>query len=388
MRCLPSVAVLLLAWGSSPAVADEDVATLLKSLQTGLEPGGNLRAAREAWDRLIDRGPAGVPHILEAMDTPSTVLANWLRTAFDRIVEAELKTGGKRLDADGLLAFVRDAKRQGRARRLALEVVDRLRPGISDRLIPGWLGDPEFGADAVDVLIKDADALQKSGAKEPATAVFRKAFEASRDLQQVKTIAGRLRNAGVTVSVAEHIGFLGEWYIIGPLDAGGMKGFTTVYSPEKHIDLADELPGKDGKVRWKRYQFREPAPAALAGAGPLINLVEVLGDAGDAVAYAYTAFRTPAARVVEFRGAADDNFSVWVNGERVFGFEEYQNGVRFDRHRFRVKLTAGVNTVLVKVCQAPQGPGNPAANWEFLLRAVDDQGKGITWPSALPEKKD
>src|SRR6202030_3401169 len=92
-------------------------------------------AARKAWDKLVRQGPKALPAILEAMDTPDTVVANWLRTAFDRIVEDDRKTGSKGIDADKLLAFVKDAKRQGRARRLALEVVDRLRPGTSDKLI-------------------------------------------------------------------------------------------------------------------------------------------------------------------------------------------------------------------------------------------------------------
>jgi len=68
---------------------------------------------------------------------------------------------------------------------------------------------------------------------------------------------------------------------------------------------------------------------------------DALGDADDAVAFAYTEFTVEKAGEVEFRGAADDNFTVWVNGKRVFGFEEYRNGVRLDRTRFRVHLKAG-----------------------------------------------
>src|SRR5262249_16813994 len=147
--------------------------------------------------------------------------------------------------------------------------------------------------------------------------ILRKAFDASRDLQQAKAAAGELRTLGVTVSVAEHLGFLGDWYVVGPFDAGNMKGFKTVYPPEKQIELTAEWDGKAGKVRWKHFQSREPVPATLPPAGPLINLREPLGDAEDAVAYAYTAFRVPAETTVEFRGAADDNLTVWVNGERV-----------------------------------------------------------------------
>jgi hypothetical protein len=112
----------------------------------------------------------------------------------------------------------------------------------------------------------------------------------------------------------------------------------------------------------------------------LVNLREALGDADDAVAFAYTEFTLARARPAEFRGAADDNFTVWVNGKKEFGFEEYRNGVRLDRHRFRVKLRAGKNTVLVKICQYP---ANSEPNWEFLLRVVDDTGKGIGYRTAL-----
>jgi len=384
---LLTVVVALLALGSSSALADEEVAGLLKSLKAAVAPGGSSQAARAAWDQLSRRGPAALPQILDALDTPDTALANWLRTAFDRLVEAELKNGGKKIDAEALLAFVRDVKHRGRTRRLALEVVDRLRPGSSDRLIPGWLDDPEFSHDAIAFLEKEADAQEKNGARDRAEDTLRKAFAATRDLQQAKSTAGRLRSLGVTVRIAEHLGFLGEWYVIGPFDAKGMKGFKTVYPPEKQVDLSAELDGKAGKVRWKRFQYREPAPAALPPAGPLINLREPLGDADDAVAYGYTAFRSPDQRVVEFRGSADDNLTVWVNGERVFGFEEFRNGVRFDRHRFSVKLKAGLNIVLVKVCQAPLDSNNPDSNWEFLLRMVDGTGKAVVLPNALPAEK-
>ena len=70
-----------------------------------------------------------------------------------------------------------------------------------------------------------------------------------------------------------------------------------------------------------------------------------------------------------------------------FGFEEYRNGVRFDRHRVKVRLKAGVNTVLVKVCQAPLDPSNREPNLEFLLRVCDASGKGVMFKSALPNEK-
>ena len=253
-----------------------------------------------------------------------------------------------------------------------MAAVERIRPGTSAKLIPHWMEDPEFRYEAVDFALNQADGLAKMGQQESATSLYRRAFALTRDMDQAKTLSGRLQAMSVTVSIAKHFGFLTDWYVIGPFNAEGTKGFKTSYPPEHRVDLAAELTGKEGKLSWKRFRVKESTT------GPpqrvvLVNLLEPLGPAEDAVAFAYTAFKVTEPGEVEFRGAADDNFIVWVNGERVFGFEEYRNGVRLDRHRFRVTLRSGVNTVLVKICQAPLDPTNPEPNWEFLLRTGRSQ---------------
>jgi hypothetical protein len=316
------------------------------------------------------------------MDTPDTAAANWLRSAFDRVVD-EANRNGKALPTDALLRFARDEKHQGRARRLALEVVEDMRPGTRTALLRGRINDPEFRYDAIEQALAELDR-DKEAPADKRTAALRELFAATRDLTQSRGVAAKLKALGVVVSVADHFGFLRDWYVIGPFDARGMKGFKSTYPPEEKVDLAAAYDGKGTKVAWKRYQ----PPETPAGTYPaLINLREPLGDAEDAVAYAYTAFTVGEAREVEFRGGADDNLTVWVNGARAFGFEEYRNGVRLDRHRFRARLKAGVNTVLVKVCQAPLDPPvHTEPNWEFLLRICDTTGKGLVFKGALAEK--
>jgi hypothetical protein len=366
---------ILLACALSAAV-DDDVAQLLKKLREVRPEGGGSAQARAAWDRLADRGPGVLPALLEAMDTPDTVAANWLRTTFDRIAD---RAGGRGIDADALLSFVRDPKRQGRARRLALDLVETLRPGTRTGLLRGWTEDPEFRYDAISQALAELDN-DKNASADSRVAALRRLFAATRDLEQSRSSASRLRGLGVPVSVADHFGFLRDWYVIGPFDAHGMKGFQSSYPPEATQDLTASYEGKGKRVAWKRYRSAE----AIGGAHvALVNLREPLGDADDAVGYAYTALHADQDREVECRGAADDNFTVWVNGTRVFGFEEYQNGVRLDRHRFRAQLRKGRNEVFVKVCQAP---ANPEPNWEFFLRICTGDGKGLLFPDALPEK--
>jgi hypothetical protein len=354
----------------------EDIRTLIKQ-------GRGTAAGRAAWDKVVKSGPEILPAILAAMDTPDTVAANWLRTAFDHIVDRERKAG--KLDVEALLAFAKDAKRFGRARRLALELVEELRPGTQDKLLFGWLEDPEFRFEAVALVLTEARKLAKRGLKKMALDMFRRAFDSSRDMMQARAAAVGLGELGVTVSVAQHMGFFTDWYIIGPFDGGGQKGVKNIYPPEKQVDLKATLDGQNGKLRWKRLQVKETAPTSGNRHQVLVDLrtKEALGDADDAVAFAYTEFTMSKAGPVEFRGAADDNFTVYVNGKREFGFEEWRNGVRHDRHRFKVNLKEGVNTVLVKICQS-EAP-NPEPNWEFFLRVVDESGKGLAFTSTLPK---
>lgn len=382
MPCCTCYLALLFTAVALPAAANDSVADLLKQIRAvGPEGAGSIEA-RAAWDRLVARGPAVLLPLLEAMDTPDTVAANWLRTAFDRIVFEEVGKGGTGIDADALLRFARSQKRQGRARRLALDVVEGLHPGTRADLIRGWTDDPEFRHDAIEQALADLDR-DKEASADKQVAALRQLFAATRDLPQARAVAAKLKGLGAAVSVADHFGFLRNWYVIGPFDTRGMKGFKAAYPPEEKVDLAASYAGKGKKVGWKRYCSPE------ATNGPhvaLVNLREPLGDSEDAVAYAYTAFEADAACEVECRGAADDNLTVWVNGARAFGFEEYRNGVRLDRHRFRVRLKKGVNAVLVKVCQAPADPAHPEPNWEFLLRICDADGKGLSFKGTLPDK--
>src|SRR5262245_33331973 len=161
-RLINIFSLLLLSAGL--ARSDEPTAALFKDIDAVAKSKTTASPqARVAWDKLVAAGPAVLPRLLETMNTPDTVVANWLRTAFERIVDNEQKKGGKGIDVDALLVFVKDAKKQGRARRLALETVDQLRPGTSEKLIAGWLDDPEFRYEAVAAAIKDADAEAKDG---------------------------------------------------------------------------------------------------------------------------------------------------------------------------------------------------------------------------------
>ena len=353
-----------------------------KDIDLIVKQGRGSAEGRAAWDRLSQANPDALPAILQGMNTKDTAAVNWLRTAFDQIAEREMKTGGKSIDTKKLLAFVKNPANEGRPRRLALDLLERLQPGTADAVYRAGLDDPEFRYDAVALVLDQAQRAAKAGNAASAVKLYRQAFDKSRDMLQARAAALGLKDGGIEVSVAEHMGFLRDWHLIGPFDGKAQKGFHLEYPPEKKIDLAEELDGQKGKVRWKRFQVKETPPTSKDRHQALVNLADknALGNADDAVAFAYTEIHVATPLKAEMRGAADDNLTVWVNGVKVFAFEEWRNGVRHDRHRFPVELKAGKNTVLVKICQS--AAPNPEPNWEFFLRVVDATGKGIAMKAA------
>ncbi len=160
--------------------------------------------------------------------------------------------------------------------------------------------------------------------------------------------------------VIKSTGFITEhqWLILGPFDNNGGIGYTTSYIPENttEIDLKATYKGLNGKVSWKKCD------------DDLLNGYVSLGeDINWGVAYAYATVSSPDERDVQFKYDGDDQSKVWVNGKQVYTNNSAQAAV-MDNNTIPVKLNAGKNTILVKVCEQ-------TGFWGFYLRITDKDGK-------------
>ena len=99
-------------------------------------------------------------------------------------------------------------------------------------------------------------------------------------------------------------------------------------------------------------------------------------------------------RDAEIRLGCKNAWKIWLNGDLVFGRDEYHRGKEIDQYRLPVKLRKGPNAILVKCCQNEQTE-TWTVEWEFQLRICDSTGTAIldpnrpaTPPAALgtPEK--
>jgi acetyl esterase/lipase len=355
----------------------EEVVQLLAAIARTGPQGTGSEAARVASEKLSQCGVEILPQLFETLDTSNPVAANWCRAIYEDVVARESQRADVKWPTPFLKDYVRGAARAGRARRLALSLLDRIEPGFRPGLVPTLLDDPEFRRDAIDVVLAAGDKAQKANDVATAKIEFRKAFQSARDSAQVTKAAAKLQSLGEPADVVAHFGLIEDWWIVGPFDAPEKTGFATVFEPEKSIDLKAKYRGQSGEITWKRTK----AGDSLAQ----LNLNSDLGATREAVGYTFTEIDVPAETPAEVRCGADDNCSVWLNGRKVFGRDQWLNGTRFDRFVTPITLAAGRNTLLVKVCQGPQhkDPEVPN-NWSLQLRLCDANGKGIAFRSALP----
>lgn len=370
MASLAIVACVAMNAAGATLSADE-IDNLIAAIDQAGPNGAGAAAARQASERLAEQDPQALPRLLAAVSPENPIAANYLRGAYEAIVARELAAPQPGFPVQELQAFVRDAAGEGRARRLALALLDRLDPAFSSELLPTLLDDPEFRGDAVALALSSAASARAAGDEEAARAAYRRAFEHARDAGQVTEAAIRLRELGEEADVTAHLGFVRKWQLIGPFDAPGTSGFATRFPPEDEVDLAAEYAGQNGAtILWQPHETPDEMGT--------VNLIQAIGPVAEAVAYGYAVLRSPARREVEIRCGADDNISVWLNGEQVLAREQWLNGTRLDRFIVPVTLEEGDNRLLVKICQGPQHK-DPAVgnNWTMQLRICDETGVGV-----------
>jgi hypothetical protein len=369
-------------------VASEQPNEALARLKSVSREGAGNEAAARAWKQVVAAGPAVLPDVLRAMDEADAVVANWLRTAGDTVVERAL-AAGKLLPAESLEQFVRQTQHNAAARRLAYEWLCRIDTRTPDRLLPGMLQDPspELRRDAVAAVLKQARGGLDKGDKDTARAAYRRALSGACDKDQVDTITKELEKLGVKIDVAAHFGFVRQWRIAAPFDNRKEAGFNVVYAPEeslnptKSLDPRAVFKGKDDKeVRWIAVTTVDPYGA--------VNLNKELGKQQGVVAYALAVIESPKERPVQIRTGSLNAIKIFLNGKEVFRNEEYHHGIDMDQYIANATLKAGRNELLLKVCQNEQKE-EWAQEWGFQLRLCDGVGAAVpfTHVSAKTSKK-
>ena len=346
-----------------------DVESLLETLRAVGPMGQGNREAARAWEELVKTNARELPTLLAGLDDAGPLGANWIRTAVDAIAERELHRGG-RLPLDRLEQFVKQTDHDPRARRLAYEWLSRVDRSAEDRLIDEMLDDPsvEFRRDAVARLIQNAERALETDGSSKAAAVYGRALDAARDPDQIKLLAGRLRELKQEVDLARHFGFVVRWNVIGPFDNTQEKGFDTVYPPERQFDVDAAYSGKHAEVKWNGHVTKDEYGK--------VDLNKILAAQKEVVGYAAAEFVSSGRQEVQFRATSYNAVKVWLNGETIAEHNIYHAGSQLDQYAAPAVLRPGRNLILIKVCQNAQTQ-DWAEPWWFQLRVCDATGGAI-----------
>lgn len=366
--------ILLSAVGLSTSgysAIDEAITTILSVSNEGQ---GNAEAGA-AWEELANAGVEQIPTILAEMEGANPLAANYLRSAVDTIVARETKAD-QSLPMAALGDLLLDPRQSPQARNFAFELIERTNPDTAAMLVPGMLNDPsvELRRRAVQRLIDQAKEVEGNDS----ILIYRQALSGARDADQVQAIAKALREKGQEVDLPLHFGFLMHWNIIGPFDNTERAGFDTAYPPETEIDLSAAYQGKEGEVSWQPYVTTNETGK--------LDFNKPYGLLKDVVAYAYTEFNASEAQSVELRLGGKNAWKVWLNGELLFGRDEYHRGARIDQYKMKADLREGPNQILVKCCQNEQ-ERDWTVQWEFQLRVCDATGTAVLAQDRPPTPK-
>ncbi len=335
---------------------------------TGREGAGN-EAASAAWKNLVREGPQALPALIAATGKGGPVADNWLRLAGDAITDAALRAR-QPLPLAEMETFLADKENAAPARQLAFDLIGKADAALAEKIGPGLIDDPvqELRRGAVQRLIDHGKQQARNLSGMTCKTTFLRALDAVRDEDQTNEIAAELKKLGVTVDLPKHFGFLMKWNVIGPFDNTERKGFDMVFPPEREVKPDAEYDGKTGRVKWKPFESKDERGK--------IDFNKPLGMMKEVTAYAATTFDSPAERDAELRLGCKNGWKVWLNGELLFGRDEYHRGAQMDQYTMKCHLKKGANTILVKCCQNEQKE-EWTVEWEFQLRVCDRTGTAI-----------
>ncbi|MBI4616257.1 MAG: hypothetical protein HY720_21765 [Planctomycetes bacterium] len=165
------------------------------------------------------------------------------------------------------------------------------------------------------------------------------------------------------------------WWFLGPFDHRERQGLDRPFSAEKGFSPKEVHETLAGEARWFDLAADAGEPAL-----EYVDLAPLFVPCENVCAYATLDVHTEKSRDVVLSMGSDDCLMVWVNGKPVHRVEVYRPAAP-DQERIPVRLEAGRNRILVKVCQG-------GGAWGFYFRVLDPEGKpaeGLRYLAPRPE---
>ncbi|MFM7929957.1 MAG: hypothetical protein ACKO9Q_19800 [Pirellula sp.] len=353
--------LLLLSVLMCPKVGSADVSPQqlepFRKVQAGDDAG--VAQASKLAKELSARDDLGSLTALRAMKGATSLGKNWLLGLANA---AQNRRPASKVELE---AFLTNMSEDGEAR---YTVFRWLTDGNAE-VRKQWLGkmtddpSPEIRYEAIALALEPSELSEAS---------LRSFLDSARQPEQVTTIIERLGKLGVTIDQAKHFGFLTQWKFVGPFDNVGSGKFNTAYPIEPDYvagKIAESYAGKNGDIKWVSESSSDKEG--------LVDLAKLYNNEKGCVVYGITEVSSPSDVACELRVGCINAQKVWVNGELVIVNEVYHTGMQVDQYIAPIKLKAGINKILIKVCQNEQKE-TWAQRYIFQARICDSTGKAIS----------
>ena len=352
------------AFSTSALLADSEIAhaenslesiKLLQSLASGDE---SALAAAKAIKQLGKANDVTLIQSLAAMKGATPIGRNWLLGLANSL---HRKTG--KSQTSELTNFLSDPMQDGEARYMVFQWLTANNEELRNELLGNMNQDssPELRYLAIDESMKSKLEIKH----------LSPLLEAARHPSQVISIIGKLKELGETIDQSKQLGFLPKWRLIGPFDNIGTVNFDKVFPVENdgvQGVFKAEYEGKTGTVKWK-----EETSTAADG---MVDLAKIYSNEKGCIIYAVTEFESEKEQNAEVRLGCINGNKIWVNGKLVMSNEVYHTGSQIDQYVEPIRLKAGKNQILLKLCQNEQ-KDSWAQVFQFQLRICDSTGKAI-----------
>ena len=352
------------------AASQAELSTWIKTIRDVSNEGLGNREASVASQLLGTQTPETLVTILAGMKGASPIAQNWLRSSVESIVHRASQEDSA-LPLMALTEFLLNEDNAPRARSLCFELIQSGDAKAGEVLLRGMLNDPsnDLREQAIDQWIAAGEEALSNKQSSTAKVIFRQALQYARDIEQIRSLADELEKMEYTVDIPNLLGFITDWRVVGPFHNLNRSGFEAVFPPEKELLLDETYDGKSAEVSWKSLESDDRFG--------MVNINEAYdGYQKEVTAYAHHAFISDEARPVQLRLGCKNAWKVWLNGEFLFGRDEYHRGMKIDQYIMDAQLRAGRNDILVKICQNEQVE-DWTIEWEFQLRVCDETGKAI-----------
>ena len=341
--------------GSVRADTSAESIRLLQSLTSGDD---STLAAAKAIKQLRQANDVTLIQSLKAMKGATPVGRNWL----SGLANSLYRKSGKSQTTE-LSEFLSSPNQDGEARYIVFEWLTANKDALRTELLANMIEDssPELRFLAIEEAMKDK--LEK---KELSSLL-----ESARHPSQVVSIIEKLKELGQEVDQSRQLGFLPNWRLIGPFDHVGSLNFNKVFPVETDWAkgaLKDEYQGKTETVKWKEEVTNAPDGA--------VDLAVIYANEKGCIIYATTEFESEKDQDAEVRLGCINGNKIWVNGKLVMSNEVYHTGTQIDQYSDPIRLKAGKNRILLKLCQNEQKDAW-AQVFQFQLRICDSTGKAI-----------